>query len=166
MQLCKMAAQEGNKTSGSNIIKFGFVKQILENYGQFRLYDVIREHVHQCPEIENIVHAFARQCVRYNTEQLLSFIDTAILSRIKIKIDNYPVTNSLTIAHFLFRTNFLIGSDRSQKSLVFYKFEDKPHLLKTITNLDEGLVWEIAPSYRQALNLSGPGANLDKLEDD
>ncbi len=160
LQLCKMAAAEASRGGHGHIIKFGFFKQVLERYGQFRIDDVVREHRHQCPQIEDLIHAFGRQRARYSTEGLLAYVENAILSHLQPTIDGRIVQSPVPLAHFLYRINFLLARDATGKAPVFYGFEDKPHLLRAITNLDEGMVWEIAPSFRQALNLTGPGAEL------
>lgn len=155
LQLCKLAAREAS--TSTHIIRYGHIREILERYGQFRIDDLIKEHFHQCPEIEEIIHAFARQKGRYSTDELLAFIETAILTHIKVHLDSTEAINALPIAHFLFRIGFFSGrDDRDPPHLTYYRYEEKPHLLKTVTNIDEGLIWSIHPSLRGALNLTLP----------
>jgi hypothetical protein len=78
-----------------------------------------------------------------------------------IRLEGLPVIDgieqsgdSLYIAYFLFRIGFLHARDEKAKTgLGFVKFEDRPSLLTSRANLDDGLVWEIHPSFRDALKI-------------
>jgi hypothetical protein len=39
--------------------------------------------------------------------------------------------------------------------LGFIRFEDRPHLLSSNENRDDGLPWEVHPSYRSVLRIKG-----------
>lgn len=91
----------------------------------------------------------------------MAFIEAAILRKASVEVDGSAVVNPMAVAHFLYRCDFLLARDKQDGgNLVLYRFEEKPQLLTSATNPDEGLVWEVAPGYRQALNLSGDGAEL------
>lgn len=161
LQLCRLAAAEGHRVGNRRQLKVGFAKQVLQTYGRLRIDDLTREHRHQCPQIDDLVQAFARQRVRYTTDELMAFIEAAILRKASVEVDGSAVVNPMAVAHFLYRCDFLLARDKQDGgNLVLYRFEEKPQLLTSATNPDEGLVWEVAPGYRQALNLSGDGAEL------
>ena len=151
-QLCRMAGEEAVKVKDDRI-KFGHLKQVLESYGRYRLDDISREHRHQCEQVPLIVNAFSNQPALFTTEDLLQFIHTEVLGKLKVLVDEVPVSNEVTIARFLFRTGFLLGRSRKGKTLAYYNFEEKPDLLINHSNLDDGLSWYVHPSFHSALAL-------------
>ncbi|MNH42295.1 hypothetical protein D3C79_1039650 [compost metagenome] len=44
--------------------------------------------------------------------------------------------------------------EEDKTGLGFVKFEDRPNLLSSKSNLDDGLIWEIHPSYRDVLRIN------------
>ena len=157
-QLCKMAGKETKKTKTSRIITFGAIKQVLVEYGRYRLEDIKREHQHQCESIGRIINCFSKQSYRFNTNALLSFIESTILNNIdNIIIDDVRIADSISMAHFLFRINFIIAAGRVNGKNDYFYYEDKPDLLVDRTNLDDGLSWIIHHSYQAALSCHGRG---------
>jgi len=162
-QLCRLAAAVGNRAGEHRSIKFGFIKLVLEPYGRLRIDDLTREHRHQCPQIDDVIQTFARQRVSYTTDELLAFIDATILRLSRVEIDGHSIGSAMQVAQFLFRCDFLMARDESDAGLPLYRFEDKPKLLASATNPDEGMTWEIAPAYRRALSLSNSSSRKDDL---
>lgn len=152
-QLCRMAAEEAVKVQDS-IIKFGHIKQVLEEYGRFRLDDISREHNHQCPQIDSIVNTFSKQKCEYTSDMLLDFIGKAILHKQEVFIDGLMVESPLLLARYLFRTGFIVAKEQSFSKLRYYRFEEKSELLKNFTNIDDNLNWYIHPSFHAALSVS------------
>lgn len=153
-QLCKFAGKEAAKNSAH--IAIGHIRFVLKKYGQFRIDDLYKEHRHQCDRIEDIVESFSGGAKKYTTDQLLKHItDNIIRHRGLPIIDGMPATNgSLTVANFLFRTGFIMARDENDKTgLGFVRFEDRQNLLSSISNLDDNLIWEIHPSYREVLRI-------------
>jgi hypothetical protein len=61
---------------------------------------------------------------------------------------------AVDIANLLYRVGFICGRDEHAKDgLHFVRYEDRPDLLSTRENYDDGLPWEIHPCYRQILRL-------------
>ncbi|QRN97014.1 hypothetical protein JRI60_50020 [Archangium violaceum] len=154
-QLCKLAGQAAYDTK-SDLITFGHFRSSLRQYGIARLSDISKEHRHQCPTIDTIIESFGGGPTRYSTKSLLEHITDRIIKRVGIpEIDGSPALNgSLSVANFLFRIGFIAARDeRVDESLGFVRFEDRPNLLSSTTNMDDGLDWEIHPSYRDALRI-------------
>lgn len=152
-QLCRMAGDEVLRSKDTHI-KMGHIKQVLEKYGQFRLDDITREHKHQCIQIADIVNAFSRQFRTFTSDQLLAFV-SKILRYGAVELDGDKTMDALVLSHFLFRTSFIIARTpkRTGLPLRYYRYEEKPELLTNYANIDDGLLWDIHPSFHAALNL-------------
>lgn len=154
-QLCRLAGAEALRVGGSDVIKFGHIKQVLEVYGRYRLDDVSREHRHQCPAVMEIVNAFGNGPATYPTQELLTFIKTTVLPHITIQIDGTKITEPLDVARFLYRIGFLLALDRlTSGQPEYFQFEEKPELLRNASNMDNGMQWRVHPSFHAALGLS------------
>lgn len=154
-QLCKLAGKDAyNKASV--LISMGHVKSVMRDYGQFRVNDLYKEHRHQCPMLQDIVESFSGGTYRFTTDELLNHITDNIIRRIGIpKIDGINADRgSLSVAHFLFRCGFIAARDEADVAgLGFVRYEERPNLLSSNANLDDGLSWEIHPSYREVLRI-------------
>jgi hypothetical protein len=155
-QLCRLAGAEALRVGGSDVIKFGHIKQVLEVYGRYRLDDVSREHRHQCPTVMEVVNAFGNRPATYSTQDLLAFIRAIVMPNITIQIDGVRTTEPLDVARFLYRIGFLLALDRlTSGQPEYFQFEDKPELLRNASNLDNGMQWRVHPSFHAALGLGG-----------
>jgi hypothetical protein len=112
--------------------------------------------LHQCPQLDAIIEIFSGGKPRFTTDELLAIITEKIVRHRGVPIiDGLPAANgSLTIANFLFRTGFITGRDEKDVAgLGFVRFEDRPNLLTTTANIDDGLSWEVHPAYRDILRI-------------
>lgn len=164
-QLCKLAGRDAfNKTATH--ISIGHIRAILRAYGQLRVNDLYKEHRHQCAVLQDMVESFSGGPHRYTTSALLEHIADKIIRRIGTpKIDGITAEmGPISVAHFLFRTGFIAARDESEATgLGFIRYEERPNLLTTDANLDDGLPWEIHPSYRQVLRIQS--ANTANMPD-
>ena len=155
-QLCKMAGRDAFDKK-SERISLGHMKAQMRDYGQARVSDLYKEHRHQCPMMQDILESFAGRQSRYSTQELLAHLTERVIRRRGLPIiDNRPaVKGSLTVAHFLYRIGFIAARDEKDPTgLGFVRYEDRPNLLTTSANYDDGMDWEIHPSYRQVLRIS------------
>ena len=156
-QLCKLSGKEAfNKRA--RLISIGHVRAVLREYGRKRLDDLYKEHRHQCPTLQNLVESFSGGPRRFNTDSLLDFVADKIIRKFGLPlIDGVtPARGAVAVAHFLFRIGFIAARDDSDATgLGFIRFEERPNRLSTDANLDDGLEWEIHPSYRQVLRIKG-----------
>lgn len=156
-QLCKLAAKDAYR-SMSSLITVNHIHDVMQAYGKFRIDDLYKEHRHQCAVLKDIVESFSGGMKRYDTARLLDHIGDKIIRKIGVpNIDGVTATDGpLMVAHFLFRCGFISARDDSDPGgLSFIHFEDRPNLLTSNMNLDDGLVWEIHPSYRHILRIQG-----------
>lgn len=153
-QLCKMAGREAFRKNLS-LIAMSDVAPVMKAYGGFRIADLYKEHLHQCPQLDSLIEVFSGGKPRFTTSEMLATITQAIRHRGMPVIDGLPAANgSLTVAHFLYRIGFIDARDEQDVTgLGFVKFEDRPNLLTTTVNLDDGLSWEVHPAYRDVLRI-------------
>lgn len=160
-QLCKLGGRDAFDKAATHI-SLGHIRAVLRAYGQLRISDLYKEHRHQCSVLQEIVEAFSGGPHRYTSETLLDYIADKVIKRIGIPtIDGIKAeAGSMSIAHFLFRIGFIAARDESDiTGLGFIRYEDRPNLLTTRVNLDDGLPWEIHPSYRDVLRIQRGGAD-------
>ena len=154
-QLCKLAGRDAFGKS-ANVISLGHVSSVLRTYGQLRVNDLYKEHRHQCAILQDIVESFSGGPRRYTTDALLDHIADKIVKRFgSPTIDGITVEKgALSVAHFLYRCGFIAARDEGDPTgLGFVRFEERPNLLATRANLDDGMNWEIHPSYREVLRI-------------
>lgn len=158
-QLCKIAGKDAAEKSASRI-SIGHIRDALRAYGSLRVNDLYKEHRHQCPLLQEIVESFSGGPRRFSTDELIDHIARKVITRIGIpQIDGISAERgALSVAHFLFRCGFIAARDEEDPAgLNFIRFEERPNLLSTKANLDDGMSWEIHPSYRQVLRIQGKG---------
>ena len=157
-QLCRIAGANAYKLNRDKI-GISDITSGLKEYGQSRLSDLYKEHRHQCAELETLVESFAGGPTRYTTDTLLLTIKDKVIKKYGMPVlDGISFKpRELAIAHFLFRIGFINARDESQNDgpLGFVRFEDRPHLLSSNENRDDGLSWEVHPSYRSVLRIKG-----------
>jgi len=158
-QLCRLAGNQA-KANGESHIGIQQINQVMGIYGRSRLDDLYKEHNHQYGDLKGLVEAFSGGPRRYTTEQLLDKILHDYSGRVGVRnlplIDGYPYKELYQLAHFLFKCGFIAGHNSQKPTLAvpeFVTFEQRPELLTTRINPDDGMMWEIQPSYRQVLRI-------------
>lgn len=160
-QLCRRAGVQASKRGG-NRINVNDIVRVMKQFGEQRLADLYKEHGHQCAKLQSVIECFADGPSRYSTAQMLERIGSNYLTRVPEtewpSIDGKRVDGALPLGHFLFRIGFLQGQSPGAENSgrEFVDYEERPDLLTTYTNLDDGLVWAVYPSYRNVLRI-GPG---------
>lgn len=154
IELCKVSAESAHNRSASRI-GYGDLMDQLEEFGKRRIDDTIAEFTSQCPDIENLITAFSQQNERFATDALLKLIDNRILQSVNPKIFGVlGKPSNKEVAHFLFQVGFITARrDFENDQYEHISFYENPDLLKSKTNLDDGVSWEIHPVFRQALKL-------------
>ncbi len=160
-QLCRIAGGHAYRLR-HNLIGIGDINNSLKEYGQSRLSDLYKEHRHQCAEVEVLVETFASGPAQFTTDLLLERVRTQIITKYGMPVlDGISIQpRELAVAHFLFRIGFINARDENigDGPLGFIRFEDRPHLLSSNQNRDDGLPWEIHPSYRTVLRIGDVGS--------
>jgi hypothetical protein len=160
IQLCKLA-QAACVRKGQKLITKEILDEVWGEYGAKRIADLVAEHKHQCPELEELLNAF-RGCERLlSRADLVKWINNRICSHLGPSIEGPGTRSALDIARFLYRLGFIVArSDSSDGSGSYehYRFDQMPDFLSARTNDDFGVKWEIHPCYREALDIQ----KLDK----
>lgn len=155
VELCKEAGKAAT-SRGNSQIGLDDIKGNLDSFGRRRIEDTEAEFRSQCPQINELLGAFSRQLDIYSTDELLKTIHNRVIQAINPTITGQVgKATDLDVAHFLFQIGFIAGrrdygADHGYDHVLY---RDRPTLLKSRTNLDDGLRWEINPVFRQVLNL-------------
>ncbi|MDF1653335.1 hypothetical protein, partial [Pseudomonas aeruginosa] len=123
--MAQLCRLAGNKAVENRSTRIGVqeINEVMIVFGTRRLSDLYKEHNHQFSDLRKLIEAFR---------------------------------DAWQVAHFLFKCGFIVGHNQSQTSIdvpEFISYELRPDLLQAATNLDDGLNWEIQPSYRRALRI-------------
>ncbi|MFA7383848.1 MAG: hypothetical protein WC001_10405 [Desulfurivibrionaceae bacterium] len=160
IQLCKIAQKNAVKSNSKQIRK-GDIDAVWGEYGKKRISDLVSEHKHQCREVEELITAFRGADRLLTREELMSWVNSHIVSHLNTYIEGNLVNSPLEIAHFLYRIGFIVArSDDGDGGYEHYHFHEMPDFLSARTNQDFNLKWEIHPCYRQALDIK----KLDKFQ--
>src|SRR5205085_321555 len=154
IELAKVAATSAVRQQRSRITRENIVRE-LAAFGRRRIDDTVAEFKSQCPELEELFGALSREKEQLSTDELLKIIDNKVLTHLTPTISGVSgkVTN-LNVAALLFEIGLIYGRrDRADSSYEHIAFAQNPTLLRSRTNLDEGLTWEINPVFRQALDI-------------
>ena len=153
IQLCKLA-QKAAVRSNREFISREDIDEVWGAYGSKRIDDVVAEHKHQCPEIEEVLTAFRGSERLLSKDALLAWIKNHISTHMDVTIDGRSVRDQISIARFLYRIGFLVArSTNTDDSYEHYRFDQMPDFLSARTNDDFGVKWEIHPCYREALDI-------------
>lgn len=155
--LVELARTSGVRASkaGKKVITKEMVVSDLTNFGRLRIQDTVAEFKCQCPEVEELIGAFNRGAEQMKTADLLTLIERKILNHLTPRIAGTVGTPSpLKVASFLFEIGiFYARRDNADGSYEHFAFAQKPSLLRSRTDPDEGMQWEVHPVFRQALEL-------------
>jgi hypothetical protein len=158
IQLCKLA-QKSCLRKRHTIISKEDIDEVWAEYGVKRIADLVAEHKHQCPQVEERLNGF-RGCERLLTRgDLFKWITNRITNHIAANIEGRITRSPMEIARFLYRLEFIVArSDGDGDNYEHYRFDQMPDFLSARTDEDFGVKWEIHPCYRQALDIK----KLDK----
>lgn len=158
-QLCRLA---GNKAVANGNARIGVseINDVMVDFGKRRLADLYKEHSHQFQDLQKLIESFSSGERRYSTKEICSKITNGYIKLKSVSaipdVDGMPYKDSIQIAHFLFKCGFVMGhnqEDPTQDSPEFVSYDMRPDLLQVDTNLDDGMMWEIQPSYRRTLRI-------------
>lgn len=153
IQLCKFAQLEAIRMHQGLITK-QHIDEVWGEYGRKRINDLIAEHKHQCRDVEELINGFRGAERRMSREELIVWITKRITNHLSPVIEGRQVKSPLDVAHFLFRLGFIVArAEKEDNGYEHYFFADMPDFLSSRTNQDFGVIWEIHPCYRQALDI-------------
>lgn len=152
--LCRLVGIKTKEQNGK-LIDEGHIGSCMLAYGNERLLDIYKEHRHQCNRLEVIVQGLGGSKVSFTSLELLQHIESKITDVYSdIEIDGVSSSSSqMTVAAFLFRIGVITLKESTKQFQEPIYFEDRPHLLKSTNNPDDGGFWEISPIFRRALGI-------------
>ncbi|WP_140798966.1 P-loop ATPase, Sll1717 family [Myxococcus xanthus] len=155
-QLCRLAGEDAVRLEKARI-DLQCINGVMPKFGGLRLDDISKEHAHQYSDVRRLVESFSQGERTYTTPALLKRIMNAYVSRVGAlnlpSVEGGEEVNAMTLAHFLFRTGFIQGRTDVSANPVFIDYDERPTLLMTSVNVDDGLIWEVHPSYRGKLKI-------------
>jgi hypothetical protein len=153
IQLAKAAANKA-KQCRCKIIQQEHLTAPLEELGSQRIKDMAAEFGKSCPQISQIINAFANLREDYTTAELLTAIQNRVLNSMNVHIAGKgEKLTSREVGALLFQIGFLTARQENESGYRHYTFEERPSLLESKNNIDHGCTWEIHPIFRQALGL-------------
>ena len=169
IELCKAAGKRAQQLKHARITRDDITAE-LAAYGRKRIEDTVAEFRSQCPEIGEILSAFRKAKEEMSTSELFGLLRNKILNHFRPRIVGVMGAAQATdVANFLFEIGFIFGrQDLDANRYIHINFSERPDLLKSRTNLDDGLRWEIHPIFRQALGVRDvegkePGPSLKEF---
>jgi hypothetical protein len=158
IQLLKLAQANAVDLQRAKIQKSD-IDDVWGEYGTKRIADLVAEHKHQCPQIEDLLFSF-RGCQRLmERDQLFDWINRRVVPHVRPMIEGRDSRSAKEVARFLYRIGFIVArSDRPADSdedagYEHYSFDEMPDFLASTTDEDFNVAFEIHPCYREALDI-------------
>ncbi|HHX8659754.1 TPA: P-loop ATPase, Sll1717 family [Vibrio diabolicus] len=153
-QLCRMAANQAHRSRCK--VSLRQFNEILTKFGQNRRDDLIKEHQHQFPELENLIDAFRAGQKEYTFSELEMVLDSKFIKGREVSdipvIDGKPYCNLIDLGHFVYKIGLISKLPDESQNFTFYT--DDPDLFYSQQNRNNELTWSVHPSYRKYLNIN------------
>lgn len=153
IQLCKLA-QEAALRRHAKLITKDSIDEVWGEYGAKRIEDLVSEHKHQCPQVNELINAFRGADRLMSRGDLFKWIKSRISEHLEVRIEGDLTRSPRDIARFLYRLGFIVArSENEDGEYEHYRFDQMPDFLLARTDDDFSVKWEIHPCYRQALDI-------------
>jgi hypothetical protein len=153
IQLCKLAQEAALRRRARYITKES-IDEIWGEYGAKRIADLVVEHRHQCPQVEELLNGFRGSERLLTRGALFNWITNRISNHMDVWIEGERTRSPKDVAKFLYRIGFIVArSDNDGEGYEHYRFDQMPDFLSARTDEDFGVKWEIHPCYREALDI-------------
>lgn len=125
----------------------------MQEFGQEKVSDIQKEHLHQFPALDKLIVAFRGGKREYNRYQLLKLIKEKFSDR----MDKVPPVNGFAwkddeqLAQFLFEIDFLVARRQGRPGFITYNGD--PELFFTEENGQNKILWTVHSSYRNFLRI-------------
>jgi len=153
IQLSKLA-QQSTLRHEATLISKDYIDEVWGEYGTKRIADLVAEHKHQCPQIQELLNSFRGAERLMRRDQLFVWINNRVSEHLAPMIEGKLIRSPRDIAQFLYRIGFIVArSDDEDGSYEHYRFDQMPDFLTSRTDDDFSVKWEIHPCYREALDI-------------
>ncbi len=149
-QLCKLA---GSHAAPSRI-GIQDVNHAMKEFGQEKISDIVKEHIHQFSDLSKVVDVFRSGKREYNRYQLITLLQKGYAEKLLgavPPVNGYPYQEADQIAEFLFQIDF-VSSHHPGKS-DFISYQDDPEAFRSNENQQNKLMWTVNASYRNFLRI-------------
>lgn len=149
-KLCRAAALRAAK-NGHVKVEESDLRSELIRYSLRRRQDLVGEHSYEYAEFNSLLQIFHRWQKRFKTSDLLRRI-------VELHIKKMPgqgeKPDPVVLAHLLYRAGFMNAArQRRDGKSEYFEFEDRPGLLTSRGDLDEGCEWEIPMFLRKEFDV-------------
>lgn len=153
IQLCKLAREAALRKNSRRITKES-IDEVWGEYGAKRIEDLVAEHKHQCPQVNELLNAFRGALRLMSRQELFKWIKNRVSEHLELKIEGTRTRSPREIARFLYRIGFIVArSENDDGQYEHYRFDQMSDFLLARTDDDFSVKWEIHPCYRQALDI-------------
>lgn len=148
-QLAKLAGVK----AGQSRISFDNVIEAMQVFGQEKVADIQKEHLHQFELLDKLIQSFRSGRKEYSRYQLLKHIEDKFSSKLveMPNVNGFPYKNSEQLAEFLFEIDFLVAHHNGRTDYTTY--DNDPDLFTTEENNQNKIQWTIHSSYRNFLRI-------------
>lgn len=160
IELCRLSSRK--RRNKNAVVNISDITGVLNEFGRERVEDLAAEYRSECPQVQEIINAFADTSEDFATDQLIGTIRDRVLNGVTVKLASVgKVTKPMQVAAFLYEIGFLTArEDHEDGRYSHYSFAEQPELLHSRTNVDRGLSWEIHPVFRQTLRVRNASGKL------
>lgn len=153
IQLCKLAQEAALRRNATRIDKES-IDEVWGEYGAKRIEDLVSEHKHQCPQVNELLNAFRGAERVMSRGDLFNWIKNRVSEHLEVKIEGDITRSPREIARFLYRLGFIVArSENKDGQYEHYRFDQMSDFLLARTDDDFSVRWEIHPCYREALDI-------------
>lgn len=153
IQLCKLAQESALRKNSRRIAKDS-IDEVWGEYGAKRIEDLVAEHKHQCPQVNELLNAFRGALRLVPRQDLFTWIKNRVSEHLDVNIEGTRTRSPREIARFLYRIGFIVArSENPDGQYEHYRFDQMSDFLLARTDDDFGVKWEIHPCYREALDI-------------
>jgi hypothetical protein len=145
VELAQLAAKVVDRNG--TVIRIQHIASVLQAFGRTRITDLAAEYRSECPQIAEIIEAFANVSEDLTTADLESTITNRILPHVPIEIAGVgKVMRATQVAAFLYEIGFLTARrNNTDGTYDHFTFAEEPSPLHNRTNIDRGMSLKFTP---------------------
>lgn len=151
-KLCRAAADKSIRR-GHLKVEESDVKSVLAAFSAQRRLDLVGEHNFEYPDFNGLLQVFSGWKKKFTTQEMLSRISADHIRKATVGEVDPKMKDAVNLAHLLFRSGAIGAVSAGKGRPEHFEYEDRPTLLASRANLDEGNDWEIPMFLRPDFHL-------------
>lgn len=159
VELCRQVAKRVPSGTDGRLNDQDIFAEV-KTFGERRIADTVSEYKCQCEQLEDLIYAFRDGPAKYTHSELEARLSSKAIGGLRPQISGVPGSAGwLDVANLLFQIGLYYARrdyELEQTDITQYEhitYPEDPHLLRSSTQLDPTVRWEIHPVYRQALRI-------------